>query len=355
MKPIFVTGATGLLGNHVVRTLLAEGRAVRALARNADKAERQFADLPAKARARLTVVRGDMADVPGFQDALMGCGGLIHTAAYFRESYQGGAHFERMVRINVDGTTALFEAALAAGVTAGVHVSSVATVKSAPDAEATAEQRRALDGETDDYFRSKIMSDAALEALCAKTPQLRVAYVLPGFMMGPGDLGPTSAGRMVLDFVRGQLPGVLNARFSFVDARDVAWGCVRALEQLSATETSARLANRRFLIAGRTHTAAEAYAVLARVSGIKAPTLRIPDMVLRVYALGSELFARLTGRPVLMSWAGVQNVLRERAHSRFDPGPAMRELGVTFRPLEETAADTVAFYRAHGLLPAPAA
>ena len=82
----FVTGATGLLGNNLVRALLAEGHTVRALVRSKHKAQRLLADTDAE------LVQGDMLDVPAFADALTGCEVVFHTAAYFREYYRAGDH-----------------------------------------------------------------------------------------------------------------------------------------------------------------------------------------------------------------------------------------------------------------------
>lgn len=80
----FVTGATGLLGNNLVRELIADGWSVRALVRSPEKATLQFAGLD------LEIITGDMLDVRGFADALKGVDVVFHTAAYFRDSYKGG-------------------------------------------------------------------------------------------------------------------------------------------------------------------------------------------------------------------------------------------------------------------------
>ncbi|WZB64139.1 NAD(P)H-binding protein [Achromobacter xylosoxidans] len=86
IRQAFVTGATGLLGNNLVRELAARGIAVRALARSVDKARQQFADLP-----QVQVVKGDMGEVGAFAAALAGCDVVFHAAAHFRDSYKGGA------------------------------------------------------------------------------------------------------------------------------------------------------------------------------------------------------------------------------------------------------------------------
>ena len=338
---IYVTGATGLLGNNLIRTLLAQGHQVRGLVRDKNKAEELF---PAPPPA-LTWVVGDMLQVEEVASSLEGVDCVVHTAAYFRDSYKGGQHYQRMLDVNVDGTAALLEAAYAHGVRRFVHVSSIATVKSEPGEPAHADMRRAFDGEHDDYFRSKILSDQVVEDFADAHPDFVASFVLPGFMVGPGDLGPTSAGQLVLDFARKKLPGVMNGGFSFVDARDVAGAC-------AALCTSSR-PGERYLVAGHYHSMSSAYSHLSPITAVKAPTLAIPDFIVVVYALFSELYARITKKPVLLSWAGVQSMRRERPHGQFDSSKAERDLGVTFRPLTETFRDTFDDYVARDWLASP--
>src|SRR5690349_21027847 len=100
IKPMraFVTGATGLLGNNIVRQLLAAGNEVRGLVRSVEKARRVFP------KEDVELVTGDMSDIAGFAGAMKGCDVLFHTAAYFREYYQPGDHKAILEKINVQGT-----------------------------------------------------------------------------------------------------------------------------------------------------------------------------------------------------------------------------------------------------------
>jgi dihydroflavonol-4-reductase len=81
-----VTGATGLLGNNLVRLLVSRGVHVKALARSREKAEKQLAGLP------IEIVVGEMTNVSGFASELKGLDVIFHTAAYFRDNYKGGKH-----------------------------------------------------------------------------------------------------------------------------------------------------------------------------------------------------------------------------------------------------------------------
>lgn len=331
----FVTGATGLLGNNLVRELLTEGWRVRALVRSPEKATRQFAGLDVE------IVEGDMLNVPGFAAALAGVDVVFHTAAYFRDSYKGGRHWPALKAANVDGTRALLTAAHAAGVRRFVHVSSVAVLTGAPGAVIDETMLR-HERDADDYYRSKILSDREVLGFLDAHPDFWAAMVLPGWMHGPGDIGPTSAGQTVLEVAAGRLPGLPPGSFSVVDARDVARAMILANAKGRRGE--------RYLAAGRHMTMAELVPLIGAATGVKTPTRRIPQALLYLIAAGYEAYARLTGRPVLMSWAMARAVAREADRSRYDPGKSERELGLTFRPVAETLRDEVAWFRVNGLL-----
>lgn len=205
----------------------------------------------------------------------------------------------------------------------------------------------AAGGTSNDYFRSKILADAEVEDALRRHPELFAAFVLPGFMNGPGDAGPTSAGQMIANFVAGRLPGVVDAHLSFVDARDVARACVEA--EVRAARGA------RYVVAGRRFHMREAYALLERVTGVPAPTRRVPFPLLGAVAAANELWARLTGRPVLIGLATYRNLRATGPHNLYDSRRAERDLGVRFRPLEETFRNAVAWMDAHGMLPRRAA
>ena len=153
MHNTFVTGATGLLGNNLVRELVARGHAVKALVRSRAKGEQQFKDLPG-----VELVVGDMADVDAFAASLQGCDTVFHTAAYFRDSYKGGSHWEELDKINVSGTRNLLGQAYSAGIRRFIHTSSIAVLDGAPGTSIDESCLRA-DADADDYYRSKILAD----------------------------------------------------------------------------------------------------------------------------------------------------------------------------------------------------
>ncbi|MFE3839558.1 SDR family oxidoreductase [Pseudogemmobacter sonorensis] len=336
MQTAFVTGATGLLGNNLVRLLLERGVAVRALARSRVKAEAQFGQIPG-----LEIIEGDMQDVAGFAPALAGCDVVFHTAAYFRESYGGGKHWAMLKQINVDATTELIAAAHAADVRRFIHTSSIAVVNG-PRGALIDESMKRDPRDADDYYRSKMQSDAVVQAFLRGHPEMFAAFVMPGWMHGPGDLGPTAAGQFTLDYLKRALPGIPPGTFAFVDARDVAFALVAAAEKGRRGE--------HYLAAGHHIAMPDLVKIYAEVTGTPAPKRRIPVAVLWPIAALQEVVARITKRPALLSLATVRTMRAEAERTRFNPAKSRDELGVTFRPIAQTIRDEVAWFRARGMV-----
>jgi dihydroflavonol-4-reductase len=340
----FVTGGTGLLGTNLIRHLVSEGHDVRALVRSIDKARRQFADVWEPWRARLTFVEGDLTDVTSFAPALAGCDVVFHTAAYFREYYQPGDHWATLEALNVHATQQLLEAAEGQAVRRVVHVSTSGVIGMTPDGapgdestHPTPQQMRNL------YFRSKHLADWMIDTF-ERANRLEVVTVHPGWMFGPGDAAPTSAGALVLQFLRRELPGVPDGGMSVADARDVAAAMLTMAERAPA--------GAHYIVGGPFVTTAEIFATLERVSGIPAPRRRIPPRLLEAIAWIGETVARLRRRPATISLEGVRML---HAKTRVSSARAVRELGVTFRPLDETLRDAVRWFAAQGMVPASVA
>src|SRR5262249_34504760 len=131
---------------------------------------------------------------------------VFHTAAFFRDNYKGGSHARELHRINVAGTAELLRVAYAAGVRKFIHTSSIAVLNGPRHTAIDETMTRPLE-DADDYYRSKILAEREVQRFLADHPDFWAAMVLPGWMHGPGDSGPTSAGQTVLDFANGRIPG----------------------------------------------------------------------------------------------------------------------------------------------------
>lgn len=324
---VFVTGATGLLGNNLVHLLLDQGYCVKALVRSSDKARKQF-----EANDKLELIVGDITNPQSFARALEGCEILFHTAAFFRDNYKGGSHWDELEKINITGTTTLLECAYAAGIRQFVHVSSIAVLDGARGQliDETCDRNIA---DADDYYKSKIDSENAVRSFAKKHPDMSCYYILPGWMWGPGDMGPTSSGQLALDVLNKKLPALVPGTFSVVDARDVA----QAMIEVTKKGTNGS----RYLVAGCFITMKDLVQLIGKCANVQTPTKTLPVPILYGVALFQELYHKITKKPILLSLSSVKLMVSQYNRTHFSKKKFEKELGLHFRPLDETINDTV--------------
>ena len=338
MKTVFITGATGLLGNNLVRLLVDRGYHVRALVRDTEKALAQFSGLPSD---RLQIVTGNIKNPEIFQEELEGTDILFHTAALAGDSYKGGKHWKELYETNVLGTERLMATSYKAGIRNMVHISSVAVLGENPNGLVTEEHLQKNPGRVDEYYRSKIETEASVYRFLKSHHDMKITLVLPGWIHGPGDRGLTTAGQFVLDYMNNKLPGVPDAALSFVDARDVAQVALAAAERGKSGQ--------RYLAAPHPIKMRDLFQAMERVSGKKAPVRTLPSWLLLGIAGVQEVYSRITGKPVLLSLAAVR-VMRSDYGRQFSSEKVRREFDLTFRSVEETLADELGWFRENGYL-----
>ncbi|MBD2680610.1 MULTISPECIES: SDR family oxidoreductase [Nostoc] len=331
-KTAFVTGATGLLGSNLCQLLVSQGWQVKGLVRSIDKAKRFLGNIP------IEFIQGDIENVPAFTQALKGVDVVFHTAAFFREYYQPGSHWEKMKRINVDATIELLQAAEAQGVARTVFTSSSGVIQTYPDRAATETAPYSEFAQKNLYFKTKVLAEQEIYRFL-ETSRMDVVMILPGWMMGPGDAAPTSAGQLVLDLLASKLPGTVDGGASLTDVRDVAASMVTAAERGKRGE--------RYIVAGPLKTMKDIALELEAISGVKAPKMEIPDWLALSIAWLLETWTGLIGGVNPMPLAGVQALLEK---ANLSSAKADRELGVSFRPFTDTLKDTVLWYQSQGYL-----
>jgi dihydroflavonol-4-reductase len=328
-KTAFITGATGLLGNNLCRALVAQGWQVKGLVRSIEKAHKLLGD------SGVEFVHGDIENSAAFAPFLAGVDVVFHTAAFFREYYQPGNHWETMKRLNVDATMELLQKAQTQGVKRVVFTSSSGVIQTQPGQLATETASYNTFAEENLYFKTKVMAEQQIYRFL-ETSNLDVVMILPGWMMGPGDDAPTSAGQLILDLMARKLPGLIDGGSSLADARDVAMVMIAAAERGKRGD--------RYLVAGSLATMKEIAQEVEKASGVKTPSIIMPNWLALSIAHLSEKWSDLTGSKNPMPPAGIRTLMEK---SQLSSAKAEQELGATFRPLKETIQDTVAWYRSY--------
>lgn len=271
-----------------------------------------------------------------FETALVGCDVLFHTAAFFRDNYKGGHRWKELYQINVIGTQKLLEAAYQAGIRRVIHTSSIAVLNGGRN-QLINETMLREEKDADDYYRSKILADQEVLKFLKNYPDMFIAMVLPGWMFGPRDIGPTSSGEFILNFLKGKLPGIVPGSFSIVDARDVAEIQIAALEYGQSGE--------RYLAAGQHMTMANLFPLLAKISGIPAPSKNVPWYLLDIISFLNEIYSFITQKPTLLSRSTIKLMKQEEHKTYFDHHKTFQKLGVKFRPIEETLATVIRWHK----------
>ncbi len=282
-------------------------------------------------------VRGDLLDRPSLERAFAGADWVIHAAAFISTQDADRMSLER---INIEGTGNVIEAALAAGVRRAVFVSSVEALNLhhgiVSDAELDAFHPEST---VMAYGRTKAL--ATLEVLRAVRERgLPGIVVAPSGFIGPYDFGSSLTGRLVRSFLHRRLPGYLEGAFDFIDVRDVAKGVIAAAERGRVGSW--------YLLSGTQIGVPGLMELLAEVSGVGKPFLKIPTWLAIAYAAVAARSMRLLGRIPLYTPNSIR-ILQTGA--LFQPERAAAELGHDPRPLRETIADTVAWWREREGLP----
>lgn len=323
-----VTGATGFLGRHLVRTLLDEGHAVVALVR------RKGADLP----GGVTQVEGDILDQASIEAALAGCEGVFHCAGKVSRKPEDA---ETLYKLHVEGTKNVTAACIARGVRRVVVASTSGTIAVSDDPDRVATE----DDDTPigllnrwPYYRSKLFAEkAALERHGAPLAggsgeTLEVVCVNPTLLLGPGDVNGSSTEDVRL-FLERKIPAIPPGGLSYVDARDAASAMVLAMER--------GVGGRRYLVGACNLTLKEFFARLERVSGVRGPVLPMPRQAREIARTGAEMLERFSSR--LGIPVAVDPISLDMAHFYWylDASLAESELGWAPRDPVQTLVDTV--------------
>jgi dihydroflavonol-4-reductase len=322
MKPTLVTGASGFLGWHVARLLAERGHRVRALVRPSSKIR----------ELDIECMAGDLRDAASVERATAGCGVVFHVAADYR---LWAADTRELYRSNVDGTRHVLQAARDAGVERVVYTSTVGCIGVPDSGEGDEDRPVSLDDMTGAYKRSKFLAErTALEFAATGLP---VVIVNPTAPIGDHDIKPTPTGKIVVDFLKGDMPAFIDTGLNLVDARDVALGQLLACERGRAGE--------RYILGSENLTLAQILEKLAAIAHRPAPTVQLPYAVAYAAGVVTTAWARVTGKPPR---APLDAVRMARKKMFVSHAKAARELGFQPASAEGALRRAVEWFRANG-------
>ena len=310
---LYVTGATGFVGGHLVRRLADSGRETCCLIRKSSRVT-HLEELG------VSLVVGDVTKKETLPAGMTGCDGVIHLANVYSLWERDKSLYSK---VNIDGTRNVLEVALEVGVSKVVHVSTV-LVYGKPADSPFSEESSIGPEQFSEYARTKFEGDRIAWEL-HDTQGLPLVVLYPGGILGPGDQKFT--GDLIRNLVSGRMPATVldNSVFTYVHVADVVEGIVRAIEKEGNV-------GEKFFLGKYQLSMREFYEIVCEVSGAKLPRFRIPNLLARPTAKLLTLLADIIKRPPL--WGMAEDAIRMgMTGTHVDGTKAERELGITYTSL----------------------
>jgi dihydroflavonol-4-reductase len=322
---IFITGATGFIGSHLVDRLAKTEHKMCCLVRDPGRAKR-LAELGAE------LAQGDVTDKASIMKSMKGCDWAFNLANIYTMWMPDKRAYHE---INVEGTRNVLDCALELKVSKVIHVSTVAIW--AKSGESPFNEKTPISPvQVSEYARSKYEADLIAREYHEKRG-LPLVMIYPGNVLGEGDNKPT--GQFVGDIVRGKQPvnAFTDTVLTFVHVRDVVEAIIKAAEKPDNV-------GQNYIVASQQMPWGELAAMSSRISGTKLPRFTLPGPMALATGAMLTLVANVTKKPPL--WGLSLDAARTLSASlKADGSKVQRELGIVYTPIGQALEEAIASYK----------
>ena len=328
-----VTGATGHIGNILVKNLFERGEEVTAFV------------LPREDISNIKafvhhVAYGDIRDLQSLQYAFEGQDMVFHLAGIIDiGSSKTLKHL--MYEVNVEGVRNVVQACMTKHVRRLVYTSSVHAIAELPHGQKIGESHIFNPSLVRGSY-AKTKAEATDFVLKSTQQGLDAVIVHPAGIIGPEDHQMSNLGQLVLDYLKGKLRAYVSGGYNFVDVRDVVQGILQAADKGVSGEC--------YILSGEYHSVREMLKMMEDITDIKAPKTKLPRWFAVLTSPFAELHYRIRKQKPLFT---ASSIFTLGTNSDFSNEKAKKSLNYTTTPFRKTLEDTIAWMRNHKMEPKP--
>jgi dihydroflavonol-4-reductase len=323
---IAVTGANGHVGINLCKSLLEKGHKVRVL-----KHKNNFA----LKNLEIEIFEGDLLNKESLSGFLSGIDVVYHLAA--KISIKGDPDGS-VQNLNVNGVRNLLELAFEAKVRKFIHFSSIHAFQQEPLNQVLDETRPLVDNDGFAYDKSKAAGESLVREAYAKG--LDAVILSPTAIIGPADYEPSLIGKALVEIHQGQIPSLVPGGYNWIDVRDIVDAAINAIEKGRPGE--------KYLLAGQWRSLKDVSRLISEFTGKKTVKSEMPFWVAKVGLPFITLYSKISGAEPLYTSESLTIIMH--GNKNISNKKAVRELGFSPRPLEETITDAMKWFRDNGYI-----
>lgn len=321
-----VTGATGHIGNVLIRRLLEKDEEVKAFILPSE-------DLTPIKGLEVEIIKGDVRNIDSLVNAFQGAETVYHLAGVISIMPDKDG---LLYQVNVEGTRNVVNACLKTGVKRLVYTSSVHALREPPkgitiDENCGFEPQYSRGG----YDETKAL--ASLEVLKGVENGLEAVIICPSGIIGPHDYNISQMGTLFLNYMNGGMKAYLDGAYDFVDVRDVAEGLILASEHGKNGEI--------YILSGERIEVPELMKYLEKITGVKAPSFKAPHWLLKVFSKFTPVYYKFIKDKPLFTGYSIEVL---NSNCDISSKKARNELGYSPRPIKESIKDSIDWFKENG-------
>lgn len=322
---VAVTGASGHIGNCLVKELKKQGAGIKVLVHNSRS------DLD---EMDVELIRGNLLEPESLNKLCDGVDVVFHLAAQIAIDNSSS---DEVYQTNVTGTRNILAAAIHSGVKKFIHFSSIHAFQIGTPGQLMDETRPSVVSERTIYEFTKASGEREVHK--AVENGLNAVILNPTAVIGPFDYRSSLLGQALLKIFQNKLPFLVAGGYNWVDVRDVVSASIRSVESGRKGEN--------YILSGRYCSLKELSEMISKISGCRVPVI-VPVSLARMACPFFKLYSLITKTKPLYTYQSLDILVN--SPDNISNAKAQKELGYNPRPLEQTLRDTFDWYRENNFI-----